>query len=156
MLEYWSERSLILAYFSQCKQDWIFIESLNHCRIRMSNQHCVKSVLIPSFSGPYFPACVLNMDKKNISLDISDAIQLALIFFCSNDPVLTKKSDSLKVYDLYHIHCVKSVQIRSNFWSAFSCIQSAYNTEKYGPEITPYLDTFHAVIFSRENRPRSL
>ena len=35
---------------------------------------------------------------------------------------------------------VKSVQIRSYFWSVFSP-----NTGKYGPEITPYLDTFHAV-----------
>ena len=33
-------------------------------------------------------------------------------------------------------HCGKSVQIRSFFWSVFSCIW----TEK-----TPYLDTFHAV-----------
>ena len=39
------------------------------------------------------------------------------------------------------IHCVKSVQIRSYFWSVFST-----NTRKYGPEKTPYLDTFHAVI----------
>ena len=30
------------------------------------------------------------------------------------------------------IHCLKSVQI--------------LNTGKYGPEITPYLDAFHAVI----------
>ena len=37
-------------------------------------------------------------------------------------------------------HCVKSVQIRSYFWSVFNP-----NTGKYGPEITPYLDTFHAV-----------
>ena len=36
-------------------------------------------------------------------------------------------------------HCVKSVQIRSYFWSLFFCIRT-----KYGPEITPYLDTFHA------------
>ena len=33
-------------------------------------------------------------------------------------------------------HCVKSVQIRSFFWSAY---------RKYGPEKTPCLDTFHAV-----------
>ena len=39
-------------------------------------------------------------------------------------------------------HCVKSVQIRSYFWSLFSCIR--LNTGKYGPEITPYLDAFHA------------
>ena len=36
-------------------------------------------------------------------------------------------------------HCVKSVQIRSNFWSVFSP-----NAGKYGPEITPYLYTFQA------------
>ena len=42
------------------------------------------------------------------------------------------------------IHCVKIVQIRSFFWSVFSCIRT--NTGKYGPEKTPYLDTFHAVI----------
>ena len=30
------------------------------------------------------------------------------------------------------------------FWSAFSCIWT-----EYGPEKTPYLDTFQAVVFSR-------
>ena len=54
----------------------------------------------------------------------------------------------------------ESVQIRSYFWSVFSCIRTEYgdsllsgdsllcvfspNIGKYGPEITPYLDTFHA------------
>ena len=38
------------------------------------------------------------------------------------------------------MNCVKSVQIRSFFWSLFSP-----NTGKNGPEKTPYLDTFHAV-----------
>ena len=37
-------------------------------------------------------------------------------------------------------HCVKSVQMRSYFWPVFSCIRT-----EYGPEITPYLDTFHVV-----------
>ena len=41
-------------------------------------------------------------------------------------------------------HCVKSVQIRSFFWSVFSP-----NAGKYGPEKTPYLDTFHAVYQSK-------
>ena len=39
-------------------------------------------------------------------------------------------------------HCVKSVQIRSFFWSVFYRIQTAY-----GPEKTPYLDTFHTVHY---------
>ena len=42
---------------------------------------------------------------------------------------------------LVGMHCVKSVQIRSFFWSVFSP-----NAGKYGPEKTPYLDTFHAVM----------
>ena len=57
---------------------------------------------------------------------------------------------------IFRYHCVKSVQIRSYFWSVFSWMRREYgdisylsvftpNTEKYGPEITPYLDTFHPV-----------
>ena len=55
-------------------------------------------------------------------------------------------------------HCVKSVQIRSFFWSVFSCTWTEYgdlrmrynlvfspNAGKYGPEKTSYLDTFHIV-----------
>ena len=42
------------------------------------------------------------------------------------------------------IHCVKSVQIWSYFWSVFSCIRT-----EYGSEITPYSDTFHVTILSQ-------
>ena len=56
-------------------------------------------------------------------------------------------------------HCVKSVQIRSFFWSVFSRIWTEYRDTKYlsvfsanagkcGPEKTSYLDNFHAVTFS--------
>ena len=55
------------------------------------------------------------------------------------------------IYD--QLHCVKSVQIRSFFWSVFFCIPIEYvwiwlspNTKKYRPEKTPYLDNFHAVL----------
>ena len=44
------------------------------------------------------------------------------------------------VYIYIYIHCVNSVQIWSYFWSVFSL-----NTEKQGPELTPYLGTFHTV-----------
>ena len=46
-----------------------------------------------------------------------------------------------------YYHCVKSVQIRSSFCSVFSCIWTEYR--KYGPEKTPYLDTFHAAYHSQ-------
>ena len=45
-----------------------------------------------------------------------------------------------KSKNAYSTHCVISVQIRSFFWSVFS-----RNTGKYGPERTPYLETFHVV-----------
>ena len=54
-----------------------------------------------------------------------------------NDPITAPRS-------YWKIHCVKSVQIRSFFWSVFSHIRT-----EYGPEKTPYLDTFHAVIINR-------
>ena len=41
----------------------------------------------------------------------------------------------------YWIPFVKNVQIQNFFWSVFSP-----NAGKYGPEKTPYLDTFHGVI----------
>ena len=41
---------------------------------------------------------------------------------------------------LYVTHRMKSVQIRSFFWSVFSCIWTEYR-----PEETPFLNTFHAV-----------
>ena len=57
-----------------------------------------------------------------------------------------------RCYFLLVDHCVKSVKIRSYFWSIFSCIWTEYgdlqSNRKYGPEITPH---FHA-DFSRSGR----
>ena len=36
----------------------------------MIEKHCVKSVHIPSFSGPYFPAFGLNTERYSVSLRI--------------------------------------------------------------------------------------
>ena len=61
-------------------------------------------------------------------------------FFLTNlawiyDDVLQKSRNA--------VNCVKCVQIRRFSWSVFSRIWT-----EYGPEKTPYLDTFHAVIRS--------
>ena len=45
------------------------------------------------------------------------------------------------------LRCVKSVQIRSFFCSVFSRIWIEYG-KKYGPEKTPYLNFFHAELFT--------
>ena len=52
------------------------------------------------------------------------------------------------------IHCVKSIQKWSFFWSIFSRIRTEYgylsvfglNAGKCGPEKAPCLNAFHAVI----------
>ena len=56
----------------------------------------------------------------------------------------------LRNHLIYYLHCVKSVQIRSVFWSVFCCIHAVLspNTGKYGPEKTLYLGTFHAMLES--------
>ena len=57
--------------------------------------------------------------------------------------------------------CTKIVQISSYFWSVFSRIRTEYgsvfsqNAAKYGPEITTYLDTFHAVSKLTRNVPQN-
>ena len=47
--------------------------------------------------------------------------------------------DSISTHILSY-YCMESFEIPSYFWSVFSP-----NAGKYGPEITLYLDTFHAV-----------
>ena len=82
---------------------------------------------------------------------------------------LSKYSDKLYDNIVYkvQIHCVKCVKIQSYFRSVFSRIRNEYgdtkylsvfspNAGKYGPEITPYLDTFHAVIEMSNHSSTSL
>ena len=55
--------------------------------------------------------------------------------------------------------CVKSVQIRIFFWSVFSRIGTPYppvlnpNAQKYEPEKTLHLFTFHAVMIFLNHHP---
>ena len=74
---------------------------------------------------------------------------------------MIKKDKEIKLeinIETYLKHCVKSVQMQSNFWSVFCPIRTKYgeiqsmylsvfspNAGKYGPENTPHLDTFHTV-----------
>ena len=58
-------------------------------------------------------------------------------------PPWLRATDLKRNYSRFFIsqlHSMKNVQIRSYFWSVFSL-----NAGKYGPAITPYLDTFHVV-----------
>ena len=76
-----------------------------------------------------------NLYHKKIYLSVSNAQNLRT----SNNFSSIGNRSYLKT--LIHWHCVKSVQIRSVLnLSVFSG-----NAAKYGLEVTPYLDTFHAM-----------
>ena len=50
--------------------------------------------------------------------------------------------------------CVNKVQIQSFFWIVFS--KFSPNKEKYGPEKTSYLNTFHAVLSLSVNTTKNV
>ena len=56
------------------------------------------------------------------------------------------KSTTVGLSVVIAVHFLKSVQIRSHFWSVFSP-----NAGKYRPEIIPHLDTVHTVVSSEGN-----
>ena len=70
---------------------------------------------------------------------ISEQLKLCLEIYCPKF-LLPSVSGHFVVNINLTCHYVKSLQIRSFFWSVFSP-----NAEKYGAEKTPYLGTFHAV-----------
>ena len=85
--------------------------------------------------------------NKGLSCWLNHKLRTRLAIFF-NDQV-----NEDKVYKISYCHCVKSVQIRSFFWSVLSRIRTEYavslrtqsECRKYGPEKPPYLNTFRAV-----------
>ena len=77
-------------------------------------------------------------------------LQRKMSYFCKNQSVIPKLARRPQVVVNNHtekqIHCVKIVQIRSFFWSVFSCIRTVYGDLRSKSEKVPYLDTFHAVL----------
>ena len=84
------------------------------------------------------------LDRKTKKENVKYNLEKSVMFL--------KDPETLDKYE--YLNRVRSVQIRSNFWSVFSRIWTEYvfspNTWKYGPEITPYLDTFHAVLIYQD------
>ena len=82
---------------------------------------------------------------RTSSIYVSIPKDFGFIVYCQSNIAFSElRKSTLK-------HFVKSVQTRSFFWSVFSRIWTvsvfSSNVGKYGPEQTPYLDTFHAVKF---------
>ena len=114
--------------------------------------------MFPSYRNQICPANQLTrfyvmktLVVKGLTSQVGKPVELQ---FCEYANIAI--SDAQITCIVAHCHCVKSVQILSYFWSVFSYIRTecgeirylsvfSPNTGKYGPEITPYLDTFHAV-----------
>ena len=108
------------------------------------NLHCVKSVRIQSYSGPYFPVFVMNTERHFTSLHIQSEwgkMQSYMFVACASSDITfssislfnSSRNSSLKTF--YNGHCVKSVQIQSFFLSVFSCIRAEYGDL---PSKSPY------------------
>ena len=63
-----------------------------------------------------------------------------LTFSSSDNPLYQSIFFLTFLHFLYNSDLVNSVQIQNFLWCIFFCVRS-----KYGPEKTPYLDTFHKV-----------
>ena len=72
-----------------CHANWLKA-SFRFCVVPSKHLHCVKSVCIRSFSGPYFPTFGLNTNKYSLSLRIQ--------FECGK--VWTRKSPHM---DTFHV-----------------------------------------------------
>ena len=133
--------------------------------------YCVNSVQIWSFFLVRIFLCSVriqkNMDQKKLSIRTlfrQWSVKLNISFKCaklSKKPWIVWKSSQRTWYYCqfwtWYYYCVKSVQIRSFFlvrifpyldWvrrdTPYISVFSP-NEVKYGPEKTPYLDTFHVV-----------
>ena len=63
--------------------------------------------------------------------------------------VASKKNQNNHLQNGHYIHCVKSIQIRSYFWSVFPCIRTGYGDLLiflYSDGIVVYEVNFHAVM----------
>ena len=90
-----------------------------------------KTKSFPAKIWPLLILIVLSKDVKN-----QNKILRTIMVIISWDSVIFYQIFSSSQEER-SVHCVKSVQIRSFFWSVFSCIWT--NTGKYGPQKTPYL-----------------
>ena len=137
-----------------CKADIynILLKNFSNSKLNKTSSNFMRTIL---FCGWYAFSLGYETSAKIIRTRLTKWHHAPNIFLTSVHMILilviTKFLITIKLLYLYicSYHCVKSVQIRSYFWSVFSYIPISVfnpNTGKYGPEITPYLDTFHAVI----------
>ena len=94
--------------------------------------YCVKSVFIWSYSGPYFPACGLNMERYEISL----RIQSKCVELRTRITINTNTFHAVYVYLLcFNIDKIQSLKFTLLFFygTLFSTLKADFLTvNKYG------------------------
>ena len=104
--------------------------SLSSVKAWRYNSHCVKSVQIRSFFWSVFSRIraeygeILCIPPYSVRMRENTA-QKKLLIWALFTQCLNLSLSSVKAWR-YNRHCVKSVQIRSFFWSVFSRIRAEY------------------------------
>ena len=78
--------------------------------IEHSQSHCVKSVRIWSYSGPYFPAFALNTERYGVSLHIQSECRKIRTRITTNTDTfhaVSMKGNILKSTEAAHQRCSK-------------------------------------------------
>ena len=116
----------------------------------LSNKYAVKAIS-SKFSLNFWNCFFFQRDFANSQMYLSPCQIYMMNLFYKNSKVVQLLTDfklfsqkrPSQVFDMFLAsHCVKSVQIRSFFWSECGKIR---------PRKTPYLDTFHVVTNTLEN-----
>ena len=115
--------------------------------------HCVKSVCIWSYSGPYFPVFGLNTERKGVSLRIQSkcryvitiSITISIKFAkkvesknCLSQNFLTARKCILKAWT-YYWDCVKTHQSQQKLWRFSSYANTFKEKEIFKFFILEYL-----------------
>ena len=101
------------------KFHWNSSSNTKHVKFFFFNFHCVKSVRIRSYSGPYFPAFGLNTERHSRSVSLVLRIFLDFLkFSCCKQLVSSQITDDVRKFlfltysNRLFNNCVKYISIR--------------------------------------------
>ena len=71
---------VLISYIDYTTHGSSFVDYLKHCILISFPFHCVKSVYIRNFSGPYFPAFGLNTERPNAGKYGPEKLRIRTLF----------------------------------------------------------------------------
>ena len=113
------------------------IHALIHLTEKISNQlHCVKSVRIRSFSGPYFPAFGLNTERKSIYVQSE----------CGKIRTRTRYDNYYKIDARNHVRV-------SEFWPMWRTWRNTKNIRHHTFYLVIFLTIFPKLVLTQRLPP---